>query len=109
MTRAWLLPEQIADVLPSQARRVEGWRRTLIDRAGGYGYELVQPPLIEQFLLEQRKRDLVAQHMKDKRAAAHIQYVGKYAASAPAAAALPPSLGASGPVDNSEVARGLGK
>jgi ATP phosphoribosyltransferase regulatory subunit len=47
MTRAWLLPEQIADVLPSQARRVEELRRTLIDRARGYGYELVQPPLIE--------------------------------------------------------------
>jgi ATP phosphoribosyltransferase regulatory subunit len=47
MTRAWLLPEQIADVLPSQARRVEELRRALIDRARGYGYELVQPPLIE--------------------------------------------------------------
>jgi ATP phosphoribosyltransferase regulatory subunit len=47
MTRAWLLPEQIADVLPSQARRVEELRRALIDRARGYGYELVQPPLVE--------------------------------------------------------------
>jgi ATP phosphoribosyltransferase regulatory subunit len=47
MSRAWLLPEQIADVLPSQARRVEELRRTLIDRAGGYGYELVMPPLVE--------------------------------------------------------------
>ena len=36
-----------ADVLPSQARRVEELRRTLIDRARGYGYELVQPPLVE--------------------------------------------------------------
>jgi ATP phosphoribosyltransferase regulatory subunit len=47
MTRAWLLPEQIADVLPSQARRVEDLRRTLIDHARGYGYELVMPPLVE--------------------------------------------------------------
>jgi ATP phosphoribosyltransferase regulatory subunit len=47
MTRAWLLPEQIADVLPSQARRVEELRRALIDRARSYGYELVQPPLVE--------------------------------------------------------------
>jgi ATP phosphoribosyltransferase regulatory subunit len=47
MSRAWLLPEQIADVLPSQARRVEELRRALIDRARGYGYELVQPPLVE--------------------------------------------------------------
>jgi ATP phosphoribosyltransferase regulatory subunit len=47
MSRAWLLPEQIADVLPSQARRVEELRRALIDRARGYGYELVMPPLVE--------------------------------------------------------------
>ena len=47
MSRAWLLPEQIADVLPSQARRIEELRRTLIDRARGYGYELVMPPLVE--------------------------------------------------------------
>jgi len=47
MSRAWLLPEQIADVLPSQARRVEELRRTLIDVAAGYGFALVMPPLIE--------------------------------------------------------------
>ena len=47
MSRAWLLPEQIADVLPSQARRVEELRRTLIDAARGYGFELVMPPLVE--------------------------------------------------------------
>ncbi|HET9821948.1 MAG TPA: ATP phosphoribosyltransferase regulatory subunit [Burkholderiaceae bacterium] len=47
MTRAWLLPEQIADVLPSQARRVEELRRTLIDAARRYGFELVMPPLLE--------------------------------------------------------------
>jgi len=47
MSRAWLLPEQIADVLPSQARRIEELRRSLIDRARGYGYELVMPPLVE--------------------------------------------------------------
>jgi ATP phosphoribosyltransferase regulatory subunit len=47
MSRAWLLPEQIADVLPRQARRVEELRRALIDRARGYGFELVQPPLVE--------------------------------------------------------------
>jgi ATP phosphoribosyltransferase regulatory subunit len=47
MSRAWLLPEQIADVLPSQARRVEELRRTLLDAARGYGFELVMPPLLE--------------------------------------------------------------
>ena len=47
MVSAWLLPEHIADVLPAQARQVERMRRTLLDVAGGYGYELVIPPLVE--------------------------------------------------------------
>jgi len=47
MSRAWLLPEQIADVLPSQARRIEELRRTLIDGARACGFELVMPPLLE--------------------------------------------------------------
>ena len=47
MSRAWLLPEQIADILPSQARRIEELRRTLIDGARSYGFELVMPPLLE--------------------------------------------------------------
>jgi ATP phosphoribosyltransferase regulatory subunit len=47
MSSAWLLPEHIADVLPSQARRVEELRRVWLDAARGYGYELVMPPLLE--------------------------------------------------------------
>lgn len=47
MLSAWLLPEHIADVLPAQARRVENLRRTLLDRARSYGFELVMPPLLE--------------------------------------------------------------
>lgn len=47
MTSAWLLPEHIADVLPSEARRIEELRRTVLDCARGYGYELVMPPLLE--------------------------------------------------------------
>ncbi len=47
MLSAWLLPEHIADVLPAQARRVEDLRRALLDRARGYGFELVMPPLLE--------------------------------------------------------------
>jgi ATP phosphoribosyltransferase regulatory subunit len=47
MLSAWLLPERIADVLPAQARRIEELRRALLDRACGYGYELVMPPLLE--------------------------------------------------------------
>ncbi len=47
MPSAWLLPEDIADVLPAQARRIEELRRSLLDLAQGYGFELVIPPLVE--------------------------------------------------------------
>lgn len=47
MTSAWLLPEHLADVLPHQARRIEELRRSLLDVARSYGYELVMPPLLE--------------------------------------------------------------
>ncbi len=43
----WLLPENISDVLPREARRVEEIRRALLDLYSSYGYELVIPPLIE--------------------------------------------------------------
>jgi len=43
----WLLPENIADVLPSEARRIEELRRRLLDLYRSYGYELVMPPLVE--------------------------------------------------------------
>jgi ATP phosphoribosyltransferase regulatory subunit len=44
---AWVLPDHIADVLPSEARHLEELRRALLDCARGYGYELVAPPLLE--------------------------------------------------------------
>ena len=44
---SWQLPDQIADVLPSEARHIEELRRMLLDAARGYGYELVMPPLLE--------------------------------------------------------------
>lgn len=47
MSSAWLLPEHIADVLPSQARRIEELRRDMLDMARTYGCELVMPPLLE--------------------------------------------------------------
>ncbi len=43
----WLLPENIADVLPSEARKTEELRRAILDRFRAYGYELVMPPLLE--------------------------------------------------------------
>ncbi len=47
MSSAWLLPEHFADVLPAQARRTEELRRSLLDMARSYGFELVMPPLLE--------------------------------------------------------------
>ena len=44
---AWLLPDHLADVLPSEARHIEELRRELLDAARGYGFELVMPPLVE--------------------------------------------------------------
>ena len=44
---AWVLPDHIADVLPSEARHIEELRRLYLDTARGYGYELVMPPMLE--------------------------------------------------------------
>ncbi|CAM3950523.1 ATP phosphoribosyltransferase regulatory subunit [Paracidovorax anthurii] len=44
---AWILPDHIADVLPSEARHIEELRRGLIDTSRSYGYELVMPPMLE--------------------------------------------------------------
>lgn len=44
---AWVLPDHIADVLPSEAQHIEELRRGLLDTARSYGYELVIPPLLE--------------------------------------------------------------
>ena len=44
---AWVLPDHIADVLPSEARHIEELRRLCLDTARVFGYELVIPPLME--------------------------------------------------------------
>lgn len=43
----WLLPENIADILPSEARKIEELRRVLLDNFRLYGYEMVMPPMLE--------------------------------------------------------------
>jgi len=45
--RNWLLPENIEDILPPLAGRIERLRRRLLDLFRGYGYELVIPPMLE--------------------------------------------------------------
>ena len=44
---AWLLPENVEDVLPPQAWRMEDMRRALLDLFRSHGYQLVIPPLME--------------------------------------------------------------
>jgi ATP phosphoribosyltransferase regulatory subunit len=58
--RRWLLPEHIEDVLPAEARAIEGLRRAILDLFEAHGYELVAPPLLEylESLLSGTGRDL---------------------------------------------------
>lgn len=70
-------------------------------------------PAIEQYLLNDRKRKLVEEDMKAMRAAAKVEYMGKFAqaaASAPAGAApaLPASTPASAGLSSSDISKGMG-
>lgn len=70
-------------------------------------------PAIEQFLLNDRKRKLVEDDVKAMRAAAKIEYVGKFAEGAPAATsaaptpAAAPATAASG-LDATDISKGMG-
>ncbi|MFM8768369.1 MAG: ATP phosphoribosyltransferase regulatory subunit [Rubrivivax sp.] len=66
MSRAWQLPEHIADVLPAQALQLESLRRRLVDQAARRGFELVIPPLLEHLesLLSGTGRELDLQTFK---------------------------------------------
>ena len=81
-------------------------------------------PAIEQYLLNERKRKLVEDDVKALRAAAKIEYVGKFAegapgaasaataapapASAPAAAVTAPNSAASGGLNAADISKGMG-
>ena len=43
----WLLPDGVEEMLPADARAIEGLRRRLLDLYASWGYELVMPPLLE--------------------------------------------------------------
>lgn len=47
MASNWLLPENLADILPAEARRIEELRRELLDLYRTHGFELVAPPMVE--------------------------------------------------------------
>lgn len=62
----WLLPENVADVLPSEARKTEELRRALLDNFRRHGYELVAPPMMEylESLMPVRDADLDLRMLK---------------------------------------------
>ena len=70
-------------------------------------------PAIEQFLLNERKRKLAEEDVKAMRTAAKIEYVGKFAEGAPAAAAAAPvpaakpASAASG-LNATDISKGMG-
>ncbi len=43
----WLLPENVEDLLPKQAKQLEVYRRQLLDLYSNSGYEFVMPSLLE--------------------------------------------------------------
>ena len=45
--RNWLLPENIEDILPPRAQRIEGMRAKLLELFRVHGYQLVIPPMLE--------------------------------------------------------------
>ena len=45
--RTWTLPENIEDLLPADAKKLERLRRTALDLFASHGFELVMPPLLE--------------------------------------------------------------
>ena len=72
-------------------------------------------PAIEQFLLNERKRKLIEDDVKAMRAAAKIEYVGKFAegtpGAAPAAGAKPAPVAApaaSGALNSTDISKGMG-
>jgi EpsD family peptidyl-prolyl cis-trans isomerase len=74
-------------------------------------------PAIEQFIVNERKRKLIDEDVKALRAAAKIEYIGKFAAaaSAPAAAASAPEVieapapaASAGALNENDISKGMG-
>ncbi|MGE5524473.1 MAG: ATP phosphoribosyltransferase regulatory subunit [Rhodospirillaceae bacterium] len=66
MTRTWLLPEYIEDILPAEAARIEALRSRILELFRVHGYELVMPPMLEylESLLTGTGHDLDLQTFK---------------------------------------------
>ena len=66
MTRRWMLPEGVEEILPPHSWQLEDVRRRLLDHFRSRGYELIVPPLVEHLdaLLTGAGSDLEAQTLK---------------------------------------------
>lgn len=64
--RPWLLPDGVDELLPPHARALEELQRALLDVFERWGYELVQPPVVEylESLLSGNGEDLDLQTVK---------------------------------------------
>jgi len=62
----WMLPEGVSELLPPEAAAVEIMRRRILDLYACWGYELVEPPLVEylESLLTGMGRELDIQTFK---------------------------------------------
>ena len=72
-------------------------------------------PAIEQYLLNERKRKLIEDDLKNLRSAAKIERIGKFAqaasaptGAAPIAASAPAPMAASGSLSSGDISKGLG-
>ena len=43
----WLLPDGVEEILPAEAKAIDGLRRRLLDLYSTWGYDMVIPPLLE--------------------------------------------------------------
>ncbi|HSC69468.1 MAG TPA: ATP phosphoribosyltransferase regulatory subunit [Cellvibrio sp.] len=43
----WLLPDGVEEILPAEAKAIDGLRRRLLDLYSTWGYDMVIPPLVE--------------------------------------------------------------
>jgi len=43
----WKLPENLQDLLPAQAKKLETYRRQLLDLYENSGYQFIMPSLLE--------------------------------------------------------------
>jgi EpsD family peptidyl-prolyl cis-trans isomerase len=107
--------DALSKMLDGQAMLIQGPNGVqVVVLAGSRSQPLTEEqarPAIEQFLLNERKRKLMEDDIKAMRAAAKIEYVGKFGEGAPKAASAPASSAApaaSGGMSGTDIKKGMG-